>query len=286
MWRVLLLLMPASILFAQEDSGYAVEKLLGGFRYASSTVWGREQFLLIGDLSGAKITRVDGQGSSVYREGVHPAGLAYDADGKLLICDPVERHVLRIDKKGKQEILADRYEGKRLNGPNGIVVSKNGHIWFTDPAFATADKERELGWYGVYHIPPKGEIDPIAKLTTRPNGIALSPDGRTLYVVDSDSRSVLAWDVDKSGAATGQRTLLKVPTGVPNGIHATADGRLYVAARRILIYDTAGKPLGDIELAERPVDMTLGDSDLTSIYVAAGSSVYRVRTKPKGGKSN
>jgi len=212
--------------------------------------------------------------------------MAFDSDGRLLICDPVERNLVRLDKKGRMEVLADRFEGKRLNGPNSVVISKNGHIWFTDPAFATADKQKELSWYGVYHIPPKGELGLVAKLTSRPNGIALSPDSKTLYVVDSDARSVLAWEIDKSGTASGPRTFTRIKTGVPNGIHAGPDGRVYVSARRVLIFTPSGEPAGNIETSEKPADMTFGDADMGSMYIAAGTSVYRVKWNSKGGDTN
>jgi len=287
MWRRAFVILPfAALLPAEDDSPYRVEKLIGGLQYASSTAWARENYLLIADLPAATITKIDGKGPSLFRENIHAGGLAFDSEGRLLICDPVERNLVRIDRKGKLEVLADKFEGKRLNGPNSVVVSKNGHIWFTDPAFASSDKQKDLPWYGIYHLPPKADLSLVAKLTSRPNGIALSPDSKTLYVVDSDTRTVLAWDVDKSGSTSGQRTFARITTGVPNGVHAGVDGRGYVSARRLLIFTASGEPAGNIEIAEKPADITFGDSDFTSIYVAAGTSVYRVRWKSKGGEAN
>src|SRR5690348_6343932 len=118
MWRVLLVLIPAAFGFAQDDSGYSVSKVLGGLRYASSALWARDNYLLVSDLPAGKISKIDGQGTSLYREDINAAGLATDSEGRLLICDSAQKQVIRIDKKGKTEVLADKFEGKRLNGPN------------------------------------------------------------------------------------------------------------------------------------------------------------------------
>jgi len=285
MWRVLLVLIPAAFGLAQDESGYTIGKVLGGQQYAASALWSRDNYLLVSDLPTGKITKVDGQGPSTYREDIHAAGLAFDSEGRLLICDPVQRYVIRIDKKGRTEVVADKFEGKHLNGPNSIAVSKNGHIWFTDPAFASADKQRELPFYGVYHIPPKGELTTVARLDTRPNGVANSADGHTLYVTDSDSRTVLAWDVDKSGNAANQRVFARVHNGVPNGVHAGADGRIYVAARPLLIFSPAGQQVANIELPETATDVTPADTDQSTVYVTARTSVYVIRTNAKPEKA-
>ena len=107
------------------------------------------------------------------------------------------RRVTRTDKNGKIEVLAEQWEGKRLNAPSDLVVSKNDHVYFTDPAFGEQADHRELDFYGVYHIPPKGPMKLVAKPAGRPNGIALSPNGRILYVTNSDERNVRAYDVDQ-----------------------------------------------------------------------------------------
>ncbi len=102
-------------------------------------------------------------------------------------------------------MLADKWDGKRLNAPSGIVVSKNDHVYFTDPAFGAQQDSRELDFYGVYHIPPKGPMKLAAKWTTRPNGIALSPNGKILYVAAADDHAIRAYDIDKEGDASNER---------------------------------------------------------------------------------
>ena len=192
------------------------------------------------------------------------------------------RRVTRTDKKGAIEVLAEKWEGKRLNAPNDIVVSKTGHVYFTDPAFGSQADTRELDFYGVYHIPPKGELSAIAKPAGRPNGIALSPNGRILYVANSDERNIRAYDVDRNGEVSGERTVVSGIDGVPDGIRTDEKGNLYVAAKGIVVYSPAGKLLATIPVAETPSNCAFGDADVQTLYITARTSLYRVRLDVKG----
>jgi gluconolactonase len=189
--------------------------------------------------------------------------------------------VVRLDKKGKLDIIAGTFEGKRFNAPNDIVVRKDGHVWFTDPAFGDQSDKRELDFYGIFHVSPKGEIDAIARWKTRPNGIALSPNGRILYVSNSDERSIHAFDLDRAGASNDRRLISGIE-GVPDGIRTDEKGNLYVAAKQLAIYSSGGKRIGQIELAESPSNCVFGDPDLSTLYITARTSVYRVRIGVKG----
>jgi gluconolactonase len=180
------------------------------------------------------------------------------------------------------EVLADKYEGKRLNAPNDIAVRKDGHVWFTDPAFGSANEKRELTFWGIYHVTPKGALELVAKGKGRPNGVTLSADGRTLYVSDSDERCIRAWDLDKSGEASHERTVISGVPGVPGGVRVDVNGNFYVAAKGVLIYSPEGQLLRRLELSERPSNLAFGDSDYQTLYITAQTSVYRVRLESKG----
>jgi gluconolactonase len=226
---------------------------------------------------------VPGQDPQVYRENVlGPAGNAFDAQGRLYTCETRARRVTRTDRKGAIEVLADRWDGKRLNAPNDIVVSRNDHVYFTDPAFGSQADHRELDFYGVYHIPPKGPLEIVAKLASRPNGIALSLNGRVLYVTDSDHRSVLAYDLDHTGQPASQHTLVENTGAVPDGIRADEKGNLYVAARGILVYSAAGQLLDTIPVSDPPSNCGFGEADGQSMFITARRNVYRVRVLIKG----
>jgi gluconolactonase len=280
-WVLALVALP---LAAQDFSDVQVEKAAHGFRFTEGPAWSREGYLLFSDVPGNKIMKyVPGEGYPVFREPSNGAnGNAFDAQGRLYTCESLARRVTRTDKKGHIEVLADKWEGKRLNAPNDIVVSKSGHVYFTDPAFGSQTDTRELDFYGVYHIAPKGELSAIARPAGRPNGITLSPNGRILYVGNSDERNIRAYDVDRNGEVSGERTLVSGIAGVPDGMRTDEKGNLYVAAKGILVYSPEGKLLATIPLAETPSNCAFGDPDLQTLYITARTSLYRVRLDVKG----
>jgi gluconolactonase len=280
-WVLALVALP---LAAQDFSDIQVEKAAHGFRFTEGPAWSREGYLLFSDIPGNKIMKyVPGEGYPVFREPSNGAnGNAFDAQGRLYTCESFARRVTRTDKKGHIEVLADKWEGKRLNAPNDIVVSKSGHVYFTDPAFGSQADTRELDFYGVYHIAPKGELSAIARPVGRPNGITLSPNGRILYVGNSDERNIRAYDVDRNGDVSGERVFVSGVEGVPDGIRTDEKGNLYVAAKGILVYSPEGKLLATIPLAETPSNCAFGDPDLQTLYITARTSLYRVRLDVKG----
>ena len=187
-----------------------------------------------------------------------------------------------MDKKGRTETLAEKWEGKRLNAPNDIVVRKDGNIYFTDPAFGDQADHRELDFYGVYRITPKGVMSLIAKPAGRPNGIAFSPNGRILYVDNSDERNVRAYDVDRAGEVSNERIVVSNIEGVPDGMKVDEKGNLYVAAKGVAVYSPEGKLLHVIDVPETPANCAFGDPDFQTLYITATTSVYRVRMTVKG----
>ena len=268
----------------QDFSHISIEKVDAGFRFTEGPVWSREGFLLFSDVPNNHIRKLaPGERSTVFRDDSHGAnGNTYDAQGRLYSCESKTRRVVRLDKKGNIEVLAEKWEGKRLNAPNDIVVRKDGHIYFTDPAFGDQADTRELSFYGVYHITPKGVMSLIAKPAGRPNGIAFSPNGRILYVDNSDDRSVRAYDVDRNGEVSNERVVVSNIDGVPDGMKVDEKGNLYITAKGIAVYTPEGKPLQNIELSETPANCAFGDPDLQTLYITAHTSLYRIRLNVKG----
>lgn len=284
MKAVLLTLACAFAACAQDFSKVTIEKVDAGFRFTEGAVWSRGGFLLFSDVPNDQIRKlVPGERSSVFRSDSHGTnGNTYDAQGRLYSCESRTRRVVRTDKKGAIETLADKWEGKRLNAPNDIVVRKDGHIYFTDPAFGEQADHRELDFYGVYHITPKGVMSLIARPQGRPNGIALSPNGRILYVDNSDDRNVRAYDVDHNGEVSNERVVVSNIDGVPDGMKVDEKGNLYITAKGVAIYSPSGALLHTIELAERPANCAFGDPDLQTLYITARTSLYRARLNVKG----
>jgi gluconolactonase len=269
---------------AQDFTDVRVERVTTGYLFTEGPAWSHEGFLVFSDVPSSRIFQLTpGEPMSVYRSNSNGAnGNTFDAQGRLYSCESHLRRVTRTDKKGKIEVLAERYQGKRLNAPNDIVVRKDGEIYFTDPAFGSQQDSQELDFFGVYHISRRGEIEVIAKPKGRPNGIALSPTGRVLYVTNSDERNVRAYDIDRNGAASNERILVSNIAGVPDGMRVDEKGNLYVAAAKLEVYSPEGKQLGSVPLNETPSNCAFGDADMESLYVTARTSVYRVRLNVKG----
>ena len=269
---------------AQEIPEIQIEKVAAGHMFTEGPVWSRDGFLYFSDIPANKIFRfVPGKGLELARKDSNGTnGNAIDSQGRLYSCESHGRRVTRTDRKGKIDVLAERYEGKRLNSPNDIVVRKDNNAYFTDPAFGSADQKRELDFYGVYRIAPKGALEVVAKPKGRPNGIALSPNGRILYVSNSDERNIRAYDLDKAGAASNERVLVSGIEGVPDGLRTDEKGNLYLAAKKLFVYSPEGKQINAIEMAETPSNCAFGDEDLESLYVTARTSVYRLRLGIKG----
>ncbi len=269
---------------AQTFADVKIEKVSGGHRFTEGPVWSRDGYLLFSDVPNNLLMKMTpGEGTAATRENSNGAnGNAFDKEGRLYTCESRTRRVIRFDKKGNVEVLAEKWEGKRLNAPNDIVVRRDGQVYFTDPAFGNQGDTRELDFYGVYHITPKSELKLVAKPKGRPNGIALSPNGRILYVANSDERSILAYDLDRNGEASNERIAIKGIEGVPDGLRVDEKGNLYVAAKGLAVFSAQGKPIHTLDLAETPANCAFGDPDLQTLYITARTSVYRVRLDVKG----
>jgi len=278
----------AAAAFAQDFSHMEVQRVVKDLHFAEGPVWSYDGYLLFSDTVVDKLRKLTpGSGDTVFAERAGGAiGNAYDMEGRLYTCEFRERRITRTLKNGKIEILASRFEGKRFNAPNDVVVRRDGHVYFTDPAFGAQQDTRELDFYGVYHITPKGELEAIAKWETRPNGITLSPNGRTLYVSDSDDRSVRAYDLDGKGIASKERIVVDRIPGVPDGLRTDEKGNLYVAADKVYVYalsnNAPAKLLGEVPIGETPSNLAFGDPDMETLYITARTSVYRVRLGVKG----
>ena len=269
---------------AQDLTDLRMEKVATGHVFTDGPVWSRDGYLIFSDVPESQLLELKpGVPVSIYRAKSNGAGgNALDSQGRLYSCEAHSRRITRTDKKGNVEVVAERWQAKRLNAPNDLIVRRDGHIYFTDPAFGNQRDGRELDFYGVFHISPRGELDVIAKPKGRPNGIALSPNGRILYVSNSDEHNLRAYDLDRNGAASNERVLVSGIEGVPNGVRVDEKGNIYLAANKIQVYAPDGKPLGAIETPETPSNCAFGDADFQSLYITARTSVYRVRLDVKG----
>jgi gluconolactonase len=264
---------------AQEPPIATSEKIAQGFRFTEGAAWSKDGYLIFSDTPSGRLLRWSpGQMPEILRENANgPAGNAFDAQGRLYTCETRARRITRTERGGKVEVVAERFEGKRLNAPTGIAIGKSGQVYFTDPAFGYQQDQRELDFYGVFHLTPRGQLSLVAKLPGRPHGVALSPNGRLLYVSSADEHNVRAWDLDRNGETSGERILISGIAGVPAGLAVDESGDLYVGVNGIAVYSPEGRLLRTIGIAEPVSSIAFGDADSKSVYVTARGNVYRIR---------
>ena len=212
------------------------------------------------------------------------------------MADHGNRQIARLDEANfTRTTLADRYEGKRLNSPNDLVIHSNGDIYFTDPSYGLTGLNespvKELDFNGVYRLRPSGELTVVTRELSFPNGIVLSPDERTLYVAVSDPRNPvwMAYDVAADGSVSGGRVffdgselLRQGKQGVPDGMTVDAQGNLFASGPGgLLIISAQGRHLGTIVTGQATSNAAFGD-DGSSLYMTADMEIIRVRTSTRG----
>jgi gluconolactonase len=259
-----------------------IEPLATGFRFTEGPVWLEEGALLFTDIPSGRVLKWSARKNvEVLRENSGGAnGLAVDGRGRVYTCEGGSRRVTRMDQDGRIEVLVERFDGKRLNSPNDIAVRRDGHAWFSDPAFGNREDARELPFHGVFHLKPSKELEVVARMDKRPNGVALSPDGRVLYVAVSNERAVRAWDIDRGGGASNPRVVITGLDGPPDGLKVDSKGNIYIAANALVIYSPQGRLIQTIEMPEKPSNLCFGP-DEKIIYVTTRTSVQRVTPDAK-----
>ena len=262
-----------------------VERVGGNFAFVEGPVWVTKDggYLLFSDIYNSKTLKMSQPNqTAVYRRFTNAGnGNSMDVRGRLYTAERDGRRVIRLEPDGQITTVAGEFEGKRFNSPNDVVVRRDGQVYFSDPASAAVLEKRELDFNGVYHVSPDGKVSLVANMT-RPNGVALTPDGKTLYVADTTDRKIMAYDLDAAGNASNERVFLSGINGSPDGLRVAANGNVYVAAGPILIYTSNGKLLKNISLPEQAANCEFGGPDLKTLYVTARTSVYRVRVEDQG----
>jgi gluconolactonase len=253
-----------------------------GLGFTEGPVWLDDGSLLFSDIPNSRIHRIAGEERSVYREPSGQSnGLTFDRQGRLLACEHENRRV-SIELEGVAQTLVDSFEGKRLNSPNDIVVRSDGRIFFTDPPYGIREEQRELPFNGVYSVAPDGALKLLIDDFDRPNGLALSPDERTLYIADTNGRHVRAFDVANDGALSAGRVFAEMRDGGrPDGMKVDRDGRLYVSAGTVQVFAADGETLGAIECPQEPANCGWGE-DGSAFYITARTAVYRTTLQTTG----
>jgi len=266
------------------------EQVCTGFLFTEGPIWHPAGYLLFSDIPGNKIFKWNPDDNvETFREpSGNSNGLTYDLQGRLIACEHDNRRISRAEHDSSITVLADRYDGKRLNSPNDAVVKSNGSIYFTDPPFGVSEDLRELDIQGVYRLDPDGKLILLVENFDRPNGLAFSPDEKVLYIDDSRQKHVRAFDVTNDGILTNGRIFINMASekdGVPDGMKVDVEGNLYVTGPGgTWIISPTGEHLGTIITPELPANCAFGDWDNKTLYITARTSVYRVRLKIPGTK--
>jgi gluconolactonase len=278
------------------DPRAELEQLGGGFTFSEGPIWVPEGpgYLLFADVPESRRYRFD-EGHGV-REIASPTslgnGMTIDLDGRLLVCEGETGAVVRMDPTGTgsgREIVAARYEGRRLNSPNDVIVRSDGSIWFTDswwPNRLGRTLEQELDFQGVFRLTADGELAAAVTDTDFPNGLCFSPDETLLYVNDSTPGRIRVFDVAADGALSGDRVFgdgITDPTGHVDGMKCDERGNVWVTGPGgVWVLDATGLHLGTIETPERTGNIHWGGPGWDWLFVTCSSGLYRVRTRVRG----
>jgi gluconolactonase len=266
-----------------------LEKVATGFGFTEGPVWDPAGFVYVSDEEINKIYRVyaDGRKEELIALG-DPDGNTYDQEQRLVDCASVLRAIIRITPDGKYQVLADHFEGKKFNSPNDVVLGPDGAIYFTDPTMdLPKGEQQEIPFQGVYRLDAQGGVRLLTKELTQPNGLAFSPDGKKLYVDDSEQRNIRVYDFQPDGTLANGRIFASEAGpqrgGVPDGMKVDRDGNLFVTGPEgIWVWSPEGNHLGTIVMPEQPANLAWGDPDYGTLYITATKSVYKLRTSAKG----
>jgi gluconolactonase len=303
----------------------ALEKVAGGFdKWTEGPVWTRQGTLLFAEIPANNIDQwVPGKGASVF---IHPSGykgsepykggepgsngMTLDGDGRVTVAGHAGRTVWRlesVDPHAQITVLADSYQGKKLNSPNDLVYKSDGSLYFTDPPYGLPTQNddeplKELKVNGVYRIPGARQQKPgappdrdklqlVIKDLGRPNGIAFSPDEKFLYIAESGTKVWMRYRVQPDGSVTDGMVFLD-PTsdpakGVPDGMRLDKNGNIYSSGPGgVWIISPEGKHLGTIKVPEVVANVGWGDKDMKTLYITASTSLYRIKLSVEGDRGH
>lgn len=278
-----------------------LETVHTGNRWAEGPVYFADLRCLIwSDIPNCRMFRWDEETGyvSLFRLGVANAnGNTRDREGRLITCEQGGRRVIRTEWDGSITVIADSYEGKRLNSPNDAIVKSDGTIWFTDPNFGIisdyvgAKAPQEMDGCYVYRFDPEsGTLVIVANDFHMPNGLAFSPDEATLYIAESGflvdelaPHNVRAFDVSTEGGLSRGRVLAEISPGIPDGLRVDVEGNLWISAGDgVQCFTPDGKLLGKIKVPEVVANLTFGGPKRNRLFITATTAVYSIFLNTSG----
>jgi gluconolactonase len=263
-------------------------QVASGFVFTEGPLWHPDGFFYFVDVRSSLLYRlVLGQPAEKIRETQGGNGTTFDLQGRLINCEGDGRRVTRTDSGGTVTTLIDRFEGKRLNRPNDVICSSDGSLLFTDPSLRVPFADREVEHAAVYRIAPDGGVSAVASFEY-PNGLALSPDERTLYVANTRwTQYIHAIELDASGNMVRRRIFADMSAdgtnGVPDGMKVDTAGRVFCTGTGgVWVFEPDGNQIGIIKTPEVCANVSFGGPDLRTLLLTASTSVYTLRVKVPG----
>ncbi len=265
-----------------------VEKVAGGFKFTEGPAWHPNGFLLFTDIPNERVIKLDAEGnlSDFFTPSGRSNGLMCDQQGFVYVCQMGDGHVLKLNAQGELlGKLVDTFQGKIMNGPNDLALDGHGGLYFTDPYYGP-EKPLPQPMMAVYYIDKAGKVTRIIEELDRPNGITVSPDGKTLYVAEPNHREVYSYEILAPGKLSTGKMIFKGEaeqdgTG-PDGMTHDVDGNLYCTYNSLVVLNPEGEVLGRIPTPEKPSNCTFGDADNKTLYITARTSLYKIRLNRPG----
>jgi gluconolactonase len=264
-----------------------LEKVAGGFVFTEGPLWHPDDFWYFVDIRQNLLYRmVLGQKPEVVRTTIGGNGTTFDLQGRLVNCEGDGRMVTRLDADGAVSTLVNQFEGKKLNRPNDVICHSNGSLYFTDPGYRVPLGERELD-AAVYRIGTDGTVS-LAVPVEYPNGLALSPDERTLYIANTRwTQYIHAVELDSAGNMVRRRVFADMSAdgtnGVPDGMKVDQAGRVFCTGTGgVWVFGADGSKIGIIEMPEVCANCAFGAKDLRTLFLTASTTVYTLRVKTPG----
>ncbi len=279
------------------DPEEEVKQLASGFTFTEGPIWHpKDHYLLFSDMPG-DVRRRYTPGSGV-EEVMRPSnkcnGMTYDSELNLIVCEHVTSSLIRENADGTREVLASHFDGKELNSPNDVVAASDGSIYFSDPWYGRMpvfgeERERELGWQGVFRLPPDG--DDLQLVVDRdefeqPNGLCFSPDESLLYINDTPRALIRVYDVNSDGSLSGGRLFFEgigsgvIEEGIPDGMKCDELGNIWVTGPGgVWVISVDAEHIGTISIPENVGNLTWGGTDWHTLFMPSSTSLYSIDTK-------
>jgi gluconolactonase len=268
------------------------ERLATGFEFTEGPLWHPDGYLLFVDIRRSQICKlVLGSEPEVIRENSGESnGMTFDAQGRVVICEMINRQMTRMEADGSFTVLADRWDNKRLNRPNDVVGKSDGSLYFTNPGRERLDPaEVDMAFNSVHRIRPDGTVDIVIPNFDYPNGLAFSPDESVLYVANTrPGQYIMAYDVNPDGSVSNGRHFADMSSavatnGVPDGMKVDVEGRVYCTGPDgCWVFNPYGELIDVIRLPEFPANCAWGGPDNQTMFFTANTSIYSLRMKTPG----